>query len=194
MARLRSDIGWIQARDVKCAFDSINNNNELTGVIIHFRELKGTQVKTTRLGIIGDKQFCPTTILKIFMDRTTHIRTALPEDRTLLLAYIEHPDKVSSIKPSTASKWVKDIMQLSSIDPTQYKAHSICSASSTKAIEKVHSIQTVKEHANWSLNSNSFENFYYKPTAQQSSSTAIATLIFLPENTITSFDFVLPTF
>lgn len=36
MTRPRSDIGQVQARDVKFAFDSINNNNELTGTTIHF--------------------------------------------------------------------------------------------------------------------------------------------------------------
>ncbi|EIE90419.1 hypothetical protein RO3G_15130 [Rhizopus delemar RA 99-880] len=81
-------------------------------------------------------------------NRITHIRTTLPEGHTLLLTYIDHTDKDSSIKPSTTSKWVKDIMQTSGIDTTQCKAHPIRSASSTKAIEKGHSIRTAKEHVN----------------------------------------------
>jgi hypothetical protein len=66
-----------------------------------------------------------------------------------------------------------------------YKAHSVRSALSTKAVEKGHSIQAVMEHAGWSLNTNTFERFYYKPSAQESSSTAITNSIFLSEKPIT---------
>jgi hypothetical protein len=76
-------------------------------------------------------------------------------------------------------------MRLSGIDTTKYKAHSIQAASGTKAVANGHSIQAVKEHANWSLSTNTFEKFYYKPVTQTSNSTAIANSIFLSENTIT---------
>ncbi|KAI8876654.1 hypothetical protein K501DRAFT_288779 [Backusella circina FSU 941] len=52
----------------------------------------------------------------------------------------------------------------------------------------------LKKHANWSLHSNTFENFYYKPRHQDHSSTAINHSIFSqPENTITFADGVEPT-
>jgi hypothetical protein len=59
------------------------------------------------------------------------------------------------------------------VDTAIYKAHSIRSASSTKAVEAGHSIQEVKDHANWSRNSNTMEKYYYKPTAQKAKSTEI---------------------
>lgn len=62
---------------------------------------------------------------------------------------------------------------------------SIRHIQSAQAVEKSHSIQAVKEHAGWSLNTNTFERFYYKPSAQESSSTAIINSIFLSEKPIT---------
>jgi hypothetical protein len=183
MAKPRSDIGRLQARDIHFNFTT-DNSESLTGVTIHFREPKETQVKTSRLGVIEDSQLCPVTTLFLFLNKTQHLRTTLPSDHTLFLAYIENPEKISSIQPSTLSKWVKDIMKLSD-NTTKYKAHSVRPASSTKAVERGHSIQAVKEHANWSLNTNTFEKFYYKPTTQTSSSSAITNSIFLQENTIT---------
>ncbi|KAG1390352.1 hypothetical protein G6F60_013009 [Rhizopus arrhizus] len=77
-------------------------------------------------------------------------------------------------------------MQAAGIDTTNFQAHSIRLAASTKAVELGHSIQDVKKHANWSLQSNTFEDFYYKPSSQASSSTAINNSIFSStENSIT---------
>jgi hypothetical protein len=45
------------------------------------------------------------------------------------------------------SSWVVLVVEGSGVNTTIYKAHSIRSASSTKAVEKGHSIQAVKEHA-----------------------------------------------
>jgi hypothetical protein len=91
----------------------------------------------------------------------------------------------SSIQALTLANWIKKEMEEAGIDTNIFKAHSIRSASNTKAVQNGHSIQAVKEHANWSLTSNTFERYYYKPTAQASSSTAITNSIFLPENSIT---------
>lgn len=52
-----------------------------------------------------------------------------------------------------------------------YKAHSRRSAASTKAVTKGNSILIVKKHTNWSLNLNTFEPFYYKPSAATLAST-----------------------
>ncbi|KAG1044387.1 hypothetical protein G6F43_011463 [Rhizopus delemar] len=169
MARPRSDIGRLQFQDIIFNFED-SNNSIPTGVKIHFREPKENQVKTTRLGLLQDTRICPVSTLYLFISKSNHLRVNLPTDHTLFLAHIEKPEQVASIRPSTMSSWVKSIMERSAIDTTIYKAHSIRSASSTKAVEKGHSIQAVKEHAGWSLNSNTFERFYYKPTNQDFSS------------------------
>lgn len=53
-------------------------------------------------------------------------------------------------------------------------------------MEKGNSILAVKKHANWSLNSNTFEDYYYKPHNQSSDSTLINNSIFYTEKSITS--------
>lgn len=58
-------------------------------------------------------------------------------------------------------------MESAGIDATHFQAHSISSASSIKAVELGHSIQDIKKYANWSLNSYTFEKFYYKPSSQE---------------------------
>lgn len=77
-------------------------------------------------------------------------------------------------------------MAKAGIDTSIYTAHSFRSASSTKAVQQGHTIQSVKQHANWSLKSNTFEKYYYKPIAQQNANTAITSSIFSdPENSTT---------
>ncbi|KAG1050452.1 hypothetical protein G6F43_007274 [Rhizopus delemar] len=163
MSRPRSDIGRLQFQYIIFKFEG-SNNSIPTGVKIHFREPKENQVKTTRLGLLQDTRICPVSTLYQFISKSNDLRANLPTYHTLFLAHIEKPEQVAYIRPSTMSSWVKSIMERSGIDTTIYKAHSIRSASSTKAVEKGHSIQAVKEHAGWSLNSNTFERFYYKPT------------------------------
>jgi hypothetical protein len=77
-------------------------------------------------------------------------------------------------------------MNKAGVDTNLYKAHFIRAAASTKAVELGYSIQDVKKHANWSLNSNTFEKYYYKPSSQLSTSTAICHPIFSSEKRITS--------
>ncbi|KAG1370665.1 hypothetical protein G6F61_011843 [Rhizopus arrhizus] len=186
MARPRSDIGRLQFQNIHFKIEE----GQAISVIIHFTEAKETNIKSTQLGLVEDRELCPTTTLYFFIQKTASIRSSLPKDHTLFLTYLDNKDKeTSSVRPSTVSNWIKSIMNKAGIDITKYKAHSIRSASSTKAVEKSHSIQTVKQHANWSSNANTFERYYYKPTAQQSSSTSIANSIFsLTDNHTTLTD------
>ncbi|KAG0975500.1 hypothetical protein G6F28_012905 [Rhizopus arrhizus] len=142
MARPRSDMGRLQHRDIIFTFQdcSTSSSSALTGVTIHFRKPKETQVKTSKFGVLQDIRLCPASTLHLFIQKTNHLRESLPVDHTLFLAYIDKPAQVSSIRPSTLSNWVKLLMDKSGVDTTKFKAHSIRSASSTKAIEKGHSI------------------------------------------------------
>ncbi|KAG0733952.1 hypothetical protein G6F57_013986 [Rhizopus arrhizus] len=186
MARLRSDICKLQSQNIHFKIEE----GQAISVIIHFTEAKETNIKSTQLGLVEDRELCPTTTLYFFIQKTASIRSSLPKDYTLFLTYLDNKDKeTSSVRPSTVSNWIKSIMNKAGIDITEYKAHSIRSASSTKAVEESHSIQAVKQHANWSSNANTFERYYYKPTAQQSSSTSIANSIFsLTDNHTTLTD------
>jgi hypothetical protein len=118
MARPRSDIGRLQARDIHFRYLT-EEREKPASVIIHFREPKETQVKTTKLGVIADPQLCPVTTLFLFLQKTQDFRTNLPADHTLFLVYLEKPEKITSIRPTTLSNWIKQIMQLSGIDTVE---------------------------------------------------------------------------
>ncbi|KAG1052102.1 hypothetical protein G6F43_005742 [Rhizopus delemar] len=145
MWRPRSDIGCLQHRDI-----TINNDHK--GEIqatIHTRTPKEAQVKSITLGTYQDQQLCPVQTLQSFLNKTSQFRTNLPEDHALFLTYLEQEDKKSSsVRPSTITNWIKSAMQDAGIDTKHFQAHSIRSASSTKAVELGHSIQDVKKHAN----------------------------------------------
>lgn len=51
-------------------------------------------------------------------------------------------------------------MKGAGIDTNSFQAHSLLAASSIKAVELGHSVQDVKKHGNWKLNSNTFEKLH----------------------------------
>ncbi|KAG1183649.1 hypothetical protein G6F36_008294 [Rhizopus arrhizus] len=155
MPRPRSDIGNIQYRDTRLEYDS---QDTLAGARIYFRLPKETQLKTCTIGIVQDQSICPVFTLHIFLERTLPLRINLP---------------------------VKDIMKQAGIDTEKYSPHPIRSAASTKAVEKGHSIENVKQHANWSRNTQTFERFYYKPTTTLTLGSQITNSIFSTENLTT---------
>lgn len=155
MWRPRSDVGRLQYRDM------------ISSVRIHARTPKEGQVKSITLGKFDDEDLCPVQTIYTFITRIAMLRQELPKDHNLFLTYIDSTTKVStSVRPTTVANWAKAAMDEAGIDTKAYQAHSIRAASSTKAAELGHSIEQVKKHANWSLNSNTFEKFYYKPSLQ----------------------------
>jgi hypothetical protein len=99
--------------------------------------------------------------LHTFLERTLPLRANLPLEHKLFLAYIEDTHKTCFAKEATVANWVKDIMKQAGIDTEKYGPHSIRSTASTKAVEKGHLIENVKQYANWSRNTQTFERFYF---------------------------------
>jgi hypothetical protein len=64
------------------------------------------------------------------------------------------------------ANWVKLHLEASGIDTTKFKAHSIRSAASTAAVESGALVMGVKLHANWSLKSDTSEQYYHGPSRQ----------------------------
>ena len=128
--RSRSDIGTLQARDVHFKFDKDAN---LTGATLFIRAPKEAQQKHLALGALSEKSMCPVSTLFTFMEKTEHLRSELPIDHTVFLAYVNNPSKVRSIQPSTVANIVKQTMKEAGIDTQVYGPHSLRSASSTKA-------------------------------------------------------------
>ncbi|KAG0737656.1 hypothetical protein G6F22_008448 [Rhizopus arrhizus] len=122
------------------------------------------------------------------MQKTADIRKSLPQEHSLFLTYLQddkQDEESKSAAPSTIANWIKTHMKKAGINEA-YKPHSIRSAVSTKAVMLGNSIEKVKDHANWSQASNTFEKYYYKPTMKQHSSTKIQNSIFAAENNTTS--------
>ncbi|CEG74102.1 hypothetical protein RMATCC62417_09367 [Rhizopus microsporus] len=67
---------------------------------------------------------------------------------------------------------------MAGIDTTRFKAHSLRSASSTKAAMAGVPIENIKLHANWSLNNSTFEDYYYRPGDQHIRGATIVDTVF----------------
>ncbi|KAG1180686.1 hypothetical protein G6F71_000043 [Rhizopus microsporus] len=69
-------------------------------------------------------------------------------------------------------------MHDSGININKFKAHSLRSAASTKAVSLGVTIEQIKLHANWSLSSNTFEDYYYRPRDQHKRGSDIVNTVF----------------
>ncbi|KAG1318524.1 hypothetical protein G6F62_012312 [Rhizopus arrhizus] len=145
---------------------------------------KESQQKSTTLGVAKHSELCPVTTLYTFIQKTFHFRQDLPEDHTLFLTYLDDRKQTTSIIPMTVANWIKTDMKEAGIDTNKYTPRSIRSASSTKAIQMGFSFKEVKDHANWSNNSQTMEKYYYKPNNKDRTSTAMINS--LTENTTIS--------
>jgi hypothetical protein len=128
-----------------------------------------------------DTDLYPVRTLFEFITRTVILRETLPKDHTLFLTYLDQEEKpCRPVRPTATSNWIKEAMTAAGINIIHFQAHSMRSASSTKAVELVHTTQSVKKkNANWSLNSDTFEKLYYKLSKQTSSMATINNSIFL---------------
>ena len=110
---------------------------------------------------------------------TKDFRISLEEEYPLFLAYLGNGrTSAKSIQPKTASRWLEGIMQDSGINTNKIKAHSLRSATSTKAVSLGVPIEQIKLHANWSLTSNTFEDYYYRPRNQHKRGSDIVNTVF----------------
>ncbi|KAG1055392.1 hypothetical protein G6F43_002657 [Rhizopus delemar] len=162
-------------------------------VWLHIHQPKETNPKRIQLGVIQEEDLCFVRNLFRFMELTNQHRQHLAVDHTLFLGYLEVDSKpTTSVQPSTVGKWVQTAMEKAGVD-RRYKAHSLQSATSTKAVMLGIPIDQVKDHANWSLNSNTFEKFYYRPPRRRLRSTRIQQSIFSNAENSTTILVQLPT-
>jgi len=69
-------------------------------------------------------------------------------------------------------------MKAAGLNTIEYTPHSIRAASSTFAAQLGLSDAEIKVHANWSKYSTTFEDYYFKPIAQESNGAKIVSAIF----------------
>ncbi|KAG0734302.1 hypothetical protein G6F57_016664 [Rhizopus arrhizus] len=115
---------------------------------VHARTPKESQIKSIILGQNKEEEFCPVRTTSKFLSKTAELRKDLPDDHTLFLTYIDSPKVSTSVRPTTVANWIKTAMEAAGVDTNAFQAHSIRSASRTKAVELGHKIQAVKKHAN----------------------------------------------
>ncbi|CDH61447.1 hypothetical protein RO3G_08617 [Lichtheimia corymbifera JMRC:FSU:9682] len=183
MWRPRSDIGAIQKKDVEFV---LNNDGSYNGATLLVRYPKEGRPKTSKLARMVTSDLCPVFSLWLWIQKTKEKRTHLPEDHKLFLTNVES-SRPKSVREATIASWVKAVMEEADIDTSTHTPHSIRSASSTKAVTEGSAIQAVKEHANWSLTSTTFEDYYYRPVDQHGRSRPILATVFdQAENRTTS--------
>jgi len=104
-----------------------------------------------------DRRLCVVTVLKEYLRRTKSSRQ--DDNDSLLLSYVK-PYK--SVTRDTISRWVKVILLRSGVDTKIFSAHSLRSASSSKAKAMSVPIQDILKTAGWSRES-TFAKYYNKP-------------------------------
>ncbi|OBZ90511.1 hypothetical protein A0J61_01461 [Choanephora cucurbitarum] len=160
----RSDMGALQYRDVKFKVDG---NYEVKGVTLLARNPKEIDSKQSKLGAIREEKVCPVRTLWRFVDKTQEFRRGLKEDHTLFSTYLSSSDKEKGpVSAKTIGNWVKEALKEAGINTEIYKAHSLRAAASTEAVLKGATFQEVKIHGNWSQNSNTVEDYYFRPPNQ----------------------------
>ena len=88
-----------------------------------------------------------------YVNRTQNIR----EGETILLVSYIKPHK--QVRPCTVAKWIQQIMKLSGIDTSTFKAHSTRGASTSKANKQGLSVPQIMKMAKWKSEC-TFRRFY----------------------------------
>ena len=103
-----------------------------------------------------DKSLCVVSCIDEHLKQTMSLRSGC---KSLLISYIKLHCAVST---NTISRWLKEVLKLSGIDSSSFKAHSIRSAVSSAAKASNVPIEQIMAAAGWS-NSQTFRKFYDKP-------------------------------
>lgn len=101
-----------------------------------------------------DRRLCCFTVLKEYLKRTVNLRRT----NQLFVSYVKPHGAVSK---NTISRWLKTIMSNSGIDISKYSAHSIRSASASKAKSMSVPIEEILKAVGWS-SAKTFGKFYDK--------------------------------
>ncbi|KAH3868108.1 hypothetical protein DPMN_031247 [Dreissena polymorpha] len=101
-----------------------------------------------------DRRLCVYTVMKEYLSRTKKVRPST--NKKLLISYIRPHGPVSK---DTVSRWIRTVMIKSGIDVTVYGAHSVRSASTSKARDNNVPISVIMKRAGWTADS-TFKKYY----------------------------------
>ena len=156
--RPSSDVGRIQAEDVRVTHDSESGNP--IGVAIMVRDPKDARYKVSHLGFTRDPEMDPARTLLLFKKKTEGFRFDLPSDHGLWLTYLDNPGDKQPMKERTVSTTLKRMLRDAGIDVTRHKTHSLRSASSSAAAQLGVSSGWIKSHGHWSDRTKVWEQIY----------------------------------
>ena len=117
-----------------------------------------------------EPDLCPCACLEEYEGCTSIYRVSPADQANLLFLSLIRPFK--PVSSSTIAHWVKEVLSLSGIDTTKFKAHLTCGASATAAADRGISISEILQLGDWSLES-TFQKFYYLPQFNTSGGRAI---------------------
>lgn len=101
----------------------------------------------------SEEDICAMHTLLCYIERTKHVR----KSRQLLVSYCSF----ESVSTSTVARWLKEVLKLSGVDISVFKAHSYRSAAVSAAYNKGCSLKDILSSADWASASN-FQKFYLR--------------------------------
>lgn len=116
-----------------------------------------------------DKRLCVYSTLSEYLNRTKDFRR---ENKCLFISFVK---PFAPVTCSTISRWIRTVMASAGIDCDKYKAHSVRSASSSKAKLCNVPIDNILKVAGWST-AKTFAQFYNKDVEDSSNTFSTAVL------------------
>ena len=104
-----------------------------------------------------DVNLCPVNT-NSYLQRTQSWR----ENRTETCLFLSFNEPHFPVEKCSIARWVKDIMKMANINTDHFQAHSLRSASSSKANRQGVSLQDILKRGNWSQES-TWQKFYHNP-------------------------------
>ena len=116
-----------------------------------------------------NRKICVVDCLCEYLKRSSEFRESeAPHDPLIRTTVKPH----KGVTPNTVSNWIKDVMSLSGINTSKFKAHSTRGASTSKAAYKGISVNEILKMADWS-NANTFSRFYHRNPEKHQYSEAV---------------------
>ncbi|XP_030765284.1 uncharacterized protein LOC115889439 [Sitophilus oryzae] len=149
---------------IKCSEIRIGDN----GVKIFIDELTKTSGPNRNQPCLDFPYFaekpelCVASLIKQYLEVTNSIR-----DPTCDRFFLTYRKPHGPATQQTLSRWLKDTLRKSGIDMNIFTAYSTRHASTSAALRKGLSYETIRTSAGWSKNSSTFGRFYNRPLLEE---------------------------
>ena len=96
----------------------------------------------------GNVKLCPMSTLQEYLNRTERLRHCNGQYSSKVFISYAKPHK--EITSATFARWIKAVLELSSIDITVFKAHSVRGASTSALYSRGATLRKILQMENWS--------------------------------------------